>query len=51
MGLESNKSKLSLMLKRVKRFGRLMESYFQWKPFKPLLFLCQGQPIAKKRRA
>jgi hypothetical protein len=28
MGLESNKSKLSLMLKRVKRFGRLLESYF-----------------------
>jgi hypothetical protein len=29
MDLESNKSKLSLMLKRVKRFGRLLESYFQ----------------------
>lgn len=28
MGLGSNKSSLSLMLKRVKRFGRLLESYF-----------------------
>jgi hypothetical protein len=28
MGLGSDKSSLSLMLKRVKRFGRLMESYF-----------------------
>jgi hypothetical protein len=28
MGLGSDKSSLSLMLKRVKRFGRLLESYF-----------------------
>jgi hypothetical protein len=28
MGLESDKSSLSLMLKRIKRFGRLLGSYF-----------------------
>jgi hypothetical protein len=30
MGLGSEKSRLSLMLKRLKRFGRFLESYFWW---------------------
>jgi hypothetical protein len=30
MGWGSDKSRLSLILKRLKRFGRLLESYFWW---------------------